>query len=45
MRREYKGAAQAASLTAALGGSTADLTIFCDDLTGWPTGVPTRSSL
>lgn len=39
MRREYKGAAQAAVLTTALGGSTADLTIYCDDLTGWPTGV------
>lgn len=39
MRREYNGAAQAAVLTVALGGSTGDLTITCDDLTGWPTGV------
>lgn len=39
MRREYKGAAQAAVLTTPLGGSTADLTIYCDDLTNWPTGV------
>ena len=39
MRREYKGAAQAAVLTVALGGSTADLTIICDDLSNWPTGV------
>lgn len=39
MRREYNGAAQAAALTVALGGSTGDLTITCDDLTGWPTGV------
>lgn len=39
MRREYKGAAQAAVLTVALGGSTGDLTITCDDLTNWPTGT------
>lgn len=39
MRREYKGAAQPAVLTQALSGSTADLTIFCDDLTNWPTGI------
>lgn len=42
MRREYQGAAQAAVLTASLGGSTGDLTITCDDLTGWPTGVGGR---
>ena len=42
MRREYQGAAQAAVLTGALGGSTGDLTITCDDLTGWPTGVGGR---
>ena len=42
MRREYQGAAQAAVLTATLGGSTGDLTITCDDLTGWPTGVGGR---
>lgn len=41
-RREYKGAAQAASLTVALGGSTGDLTITCDDLTNWPTGTGGR---
>ncbi len=39
MRREYKGAAQAAVLTVALGGSTGDVTITCDDLTNWPTGT------
>lgn len=39
MRRSYEGAAQAAVLTSALGGSTADLTIYCDDLTNWPTGT------
>ena len=39
MRREYKGAAQASTLTAALGNSTANLTINCNDLTNWPTGV------
>lgn len=38
-RREYKGGAQTAYLTAALGGSTGDLTITCDDLSNWPTGV------
>ena len=41
-RREYKGAAQAAVLTAALGGSTGDLTITCDDLTNWPTGTGSK---
>ena len=39
MRRSYEGAAQAAQLTASLGGSTANLTIYCDDLTNWPTGT------
>jgi len=38
-RREYKGGAQTAYLTTALGGSTGDLTITCDDLSNWPTGV------
>lgn len=42
MRREYVGAAQKAYLTATLGGSTANLTITCDDLTNWPTGVSGR---
>ena len=38
-RREYKGGAQTAYLTTALGGSTGDLTIVCDDLSNWPSGV------
>jgi len=42
MRRSYEGAAQSAVLTSALGGSTADLTIYCDDLTNWPTGTGGR---
>lgn len=42
MRRSYEGAAQAAQLTAPLGGSTANLTIYCDDLTNWPTGTGDR---
>lgn len=39
MRRSYEGAAQAAQLTQDLGGSTSDLTIYCDNLTNWPTGT------
>lgn len=39
MRRDYTGSAQAAQLTEDLGSSTANLTIVCDDLTGWPTGT------
>jgi hypothetical protein len=42
MRRSYEGAAQAAKLVSPLGGSTADQTIFCDNLTNWPTGVSDR---
>ena len=42
MRREYKGAAQSSVLTSALGSSTANLTIVCNDLTNWPTGVDGR---
>lgn len=42
MRRDYTGGAQASVLTALLGGSTADKTIYCDDLTGWPTGTGSR---
>lgn len=42
MRRSYEGAAQAAQLTASLGGSTANLTIYADDLTNWPTGTGSR---
>jgi len=38
MRREYEGAARTAKLVLPLGGTTADLTIACDDLTGWPDG-------
>lgn len=39
MRRSYSGAAQSAKLTTNLGSSTADRTIYCDDLTNWPTGT------
>lgn len=42
MRRDYAGAAQAAQLTQNLGNSTADLTIYCTDLTGWPTGTGSK---
>ena len=42
MRREYRGGARRAQLTQPLGGSTADLTIYCDDLSNWPTGVSGR---
>jgi len=41
-RREYKGGAQTAYLTTALGGSTGDLTIECDDLSNWPTGTGSK---
>jgi hypothetical protein len=41
-RREYKGAAQAAVLTAVLGGSTADVQLICSDLTNWPSGIGSR---
>lgn len=41
-RREYKGGAQTAYLTTALGGSTGDLTIACDDLSNWPTGTGSK---
>lgn len=39
MRRSYEGAAPAAQLTTDLASSTAALSIFCTDLTNWPTGV------
>lgn len=39
MRREYVGGAQSARLTASLGGTTAAVTISCNDLTNWPTGT------
>jgi hypothetical protein len=42
MRYSHKGAARSAVLTVALGGSTADLSITGDDLTGWPTGASGR---
>ena len=42
MRREYKGGARPARLDQPLGGSTADVTIVCTDLTGWPTGINSR---
>ena len=38
MRRQYSGGAQPAQLTSSLGNSTADRTIYCDDLTNWPDG-------
>lgn len=38
IRREHRGAARTARLTVLLGDSTGNLTITCDDLTGWPTG-------
>jgi len=41
-RREYKGAAQAAYLTSPLGGAVTDLTITCNDLSNWPTGVGSK---
>jgi len=42
MRREYRGGARRAQLILELGGSTADLTINCDNLTNWPTGANGR---
>lgn len=42
MRREYVGGAPRARLTLALGNTTNDLTITCDDLTNWPTGAGGR---
>lgn len=42
MRRDYTGGAQASVLTALLGASTTDKTIYCNDLTGWPTGAGSR---
>ena len=42
MRREYRGAAALSILTSILGGSVADLTILCNDLTNWPTGVGSK---
>lgn len=42
MRREYVGGAPRARLTLALGNTTNDLTITCDDLTNWPTGANNR---
>lgn len=41
-RREYKGAAQAATLTAPLGGAVTDLIITCNDLTNYPTGTGSK---
>jgi hypothetical protein len=40
VRRSYSGGAKAAALTVALGGTTGDLTITCDDLSNYPTGTP-----
>jgi hypothetical protein len=42
MRREYRGGARRAQLTAPLGSSTANLTITCDNLDNWPTGISGR---
>ena len=42
MRRSYEGAAQAAQLTTVLGGLTSDTTIYCNNLTNWPTGTGSR---
>jgi hypothetical protein len=42
MRREYRGGARRAQLSAPLGGSTADLTVTCDNLDNWPTGANGR---
>ena len=39
MRRSYSGGAKPAYLTVALGGTAADLTITCDDLSNYPTGA------
>jgi len=39
MRRSYAGAAKPAALTAILNGTTAALTIECNDLSNYPTGV------
>lgn len=39
MRREYVGGAQSARLSSSLGGTVADLTISCNDLSNWPTGI------
>lgn len=38
MRLEHSGAARKATVTVDLGGTVSDLTVTCDDLTGWPTG-------
>lgn len=37
-RRQYSGAASAASLTTTLGGTSADVIIYCTSLTNWPDG-------
>jgi hypothetical protein len=42
MRREYRGGAARAQLVSVLGNSTANLTISCNDLTNWPTGISGR---
>jgi len=39
VRRSYSGGAKPAYLTVALGGTAADLTITCDDLSNYPTGA------
>jgi hypothetical protein len=43
MRREYKGAAPESSLAVALDDNpSTDLTIYCNNLSNWPTGVDGR---
>ncbi len=42
MRRDYSGGAQSSVLTGSLAASTAALSISCNDLTNWPTGVSGR---
>jgi len=42
MRREYRGGAAPSYLSSALGNSTADLSISCNDLANWPTGTGTK---
>lgn len=39
MRREYGGAVPKAAVSVLMGGTTADLTLICDDLSGWPLGL------
>ena len=40
-RREYAGAAAPSYITSTLGGTSSDVTIYCNNLTNWPDGVTT----